>query len=275
MNAAVWLSGVRKIYPEKGGYLAMTGQFKGKVALVTGAGAGIGRASTIAFAKEGASVVVGDVATESGNETAEMIKKNGGEAIFVKTDVSRANDVEMLVKNTVASYGRLDYAINNAGVEGKTATIADYAEQDWDRIIDINLKGVWLCMKYEIPAMLKHGGGAIVNVASIAGVVGFQGMPAYTASKFGVIGLTKVAALDYARANIRVNSVSPGIIHTAMVDRLVATNPEMEPSLVARTPMGRMAQPEEIASVIVWLCSDAASFVTGHNMVADGAYTAQ
>ncbi len=253
----------------------MAGKFKGKVALVTGSGAGIGRASAVAFAKEGAKVVVTDIAVEGGNETVEIIKKAGGEAIFVKADVSKASEVETLINKVISTYGRLDYAHNNAGIEGKMVLTADCTEEDWDRIININLKGIWLCMKNEIPQMLKQGGGAIVNTSSIAGLVGFQGMPAYTASKFGVNGLTKVAALDYAKDNIRINSICPGVIHTAMVDRLVAANPEMEPALVKGTPVGRMAKPEEIASAVVWLCSDEASFVTGNNMVVDGGYTAQ
>lgn len=253
----------------------MAGKFDGKVALVTGSGSGIGRASALAFAKEGAKVIVADVSVEGGKETVEMIKKAGGKATFVKTDVAKAAEVEALINKGVETYGRLDYAHNNAGIEGPMATTADLTEQDWDRVLSINLKGIWLCMKSEIPQMLKQDGGAIVNTASIAGLVGFQGMAAYTASKFGVNGLTKVAALDYAKANIRVNSVCPGVIHTSMVDRLIAINPAMEPGLVAGTPLGRMGRPEEIAQAVVWLCSDAASFVTGLNMAVDGAYTAQ
>jgi NAD(P)-dependent dehydrogenase (short-subunit alcohol dehydrogenase family) len=195
--------------------------------------------------------------------------------VFVRCDVSNAAEVEAAVKSAVDTYGRLDCAHNNAGIEGPMASTVDYAEADWDRLLGINLKGEWLCMKYEIPRMLTGGGGAIVNTASIAGLVGFQGLPSYSASKFGVNGITKVAALEYAPVGIRVNSVCPGVIQTPMVDRLIAANPEMEAALVAGTPMGRLGRPEEIAEAVVWLCSDRASFVTGHNMVVDGAFTAQ
>jgi len=251
------------------------GLVDGKVALVTGAGSGIGRASAQAFAREGAKVVVADVVVEGGEETVQMIKASGGDAIFVKCDVSKAADVEAAVQAAVDTYGQLDCAHNNAGIEGPMAPTADYAEADWDRVLAINLKGIWLSMKYEIPRMLAGGGGAIVNTASIAGLVGFQGLPAYSASKWGVNGLTKVTALEYAKAGIRVNSVCPGVIQTSMVDRLVAANPAMEAGLVAGTPLGRLGQPGEIAEAVVWLCSDRASFVTGHNMAVDGAFVAQ
>jgi len=253
----------------------MAGKFDGKVALVTGAGSGIGRASALAFAREGAKVIVADIVVSGGEETVQMIKKAGGKATFVKTDVSKATEVEALINNAIETYGRLDYAHNNAGIEGELAPTADCTEENWDRIISVNLKGAWLCLKYEIPQMVKQGGGAIVNTASIAGLVGYQSLPAYTASKFGVNGLTKVAALEYAKANIRINSVCPGVINTAMVDRLLASHPELEPALLAGTPVGRMGKPEEIAEAAVWLCSDAASFLTGHNMAVDGGYTAQ
>lgn len=251
------------------------GLVEGKVAIVTGAASGIGRASAQAFAREGAKVIVSDVVVEGGEETVKMIKASGGEATFVRCDVAKAADVEALVKAAVDTYGKLDCANNNAGIEGPMASTADYTEADWDRVIGINLKGVWLSMKYEIRAMLTTGGGAIVNTSSIAGLVGFQGLTAYSASKFGVNGITKVAALEYAKAGIRVNSVCPGVIQTPMVDRLVAAHPEMEPALIAGTPMGRVGQPIEIAEAILWLCSDRASFATGQNMVVDGAFTAQ
>jgi NAD(P)-dependent dehydrogenase (short-subunit alcohol dehydrogenase family) len=253
----------------------MTGKFSGKVALVTGAAAGIGRATTLAFAREGAKVVVADVMVKEGEEAAQAIRKAGGEAIFLKTDASKPAEVEAMVKQAVENFGRLDFAFNNAGIEGKTAPTAECTEENWDRIISINLKGVWLCMRQEIPVMVRQGSGAIVNTASIAGLVGFPGLPAYTASKFGVIGLTKAAALEYAKQGIRVNAVCPGVIHTAMVDRLIEGNPEMEAGLSAGTPLGRMGKPEEIAEVVIWLCSDKASFVTGHALVADGGYVAQ
>ena len=251
------------------------GLVEGKIAFVTGAGSGIGRASARTFAREGAKVVVVDVVVDGGEETVALIEADGGDAVFVRCDVSSATEVEAAVKTAVDTYGRLDCAHNNAGIEGPTSSTADYAEADWDRLLGINLKGAWLCMKYEIPRMLTGGGGAIVNTASIAGLVGFQGLPSYTASKFGVNGITKAAALEYALGGIRVNSVCPGVIQTSMIDRLVAANPEMEAALVAGTPMGRLGRPEEIAEAVVWLCSDRASFVTGHNMAVDGAFTAQ
>lgn len=260
------------VYREKG---VLMGLVEGKVALVTGAGSGIGRASAMAFAQEGAKVVVADIMVDGGEETVKMIKDAGGDAAFIKCDVSKAADVEATIKFAVDTYGKLDCAHNNAGIEGPTVPTADYPEADWDRVIAINLKGIWLCMKSEIPQMLAGGGGAIVNTASIAGLVGFQGLPAYTASKFGVNGLTKAAALEYAKAGIRVNTVCPGVIQTAMVERLVAGTPEMEAGLVAGTPMGVLGQPDNIAQAVVWLCSDRASFVTGHTMTVDGGYTAQ
>jgi len=251
------------------------GLVEGKVALVTGAGSGIGRESAKAFAREGAKVIVADIVVDGGEETVKMIKDAGGQAAFVRCDVSKAADVEAAVKFAVDTYGKLDCAHNNAGIEGPMGPTAALTEADWDKVLGINLKGIWLSMKHEIPQMLAGGGGAIVNTASIAGLVGFQGLPAYSASKYGVNGVTKVAALEYAQAGIRVNSVCPGIIQTPMVDRLVAAQPEMEAGLVAGTPMGRMGQPSEIGEAVVWLCSDRASFVTGHNMAVDGGFTAQ
>jgi len=253
----------------------MTKQFDGKVALVTGAASGIGRASALAFAREGAKTVVADILVEGGEETVRLIKEAGGEALFVKTDVSKAAEVEALIQKVVDIYGRLDYAHNNAGIEGTMAPTADCTEENWDRTININLKGIWLCMKYEIPQMLKQGGGAIVNTASVAGLVGFQGLPAYCASKGGVIQLTRAAALEYAEAGIRVNAVCPGVIRTPMVQRILSIQPEMEAALTTMEPVGRMGEPEEIAEAVVWLCSDAASFVTGHPMVVDGGLVAQ
>lgn len=253
----------------------MTQQFAGKVAVVTGASSGIGRASALAFAREGAKVVVADVLVEGGEETVRLIQEAGGEAFFVKTDVSNAAAVEALIQKTVETYGRLDYAFNNAGIEGTSAPTAECTEENWDRTLTINLKGVWLCMKYEILQMLKQGGGAIVNTASIAGLVGFQGLPAYSASKGGIVQLTRAAALEYAKAGIRVNAVCPGVIRTAMVERLTGGEPEAEVGFVAGEPIGRMGTPEEIAAAVVWLCSDAASFVIGHPLVVDGGWVAQ
>jgi NAD(P)-dependent dehydrogenase (short-subunit alcohol dehydrogenase family) len=248
---------------------------QGKIALVTGGGSGIGRASALAFAREGAKVVVADVVIDGGEETLGLIKKAGGEAIFVKADVSKAAEVEALVNKAVEAYGRLDCTYNNAGIEGIMASTTDYTEEAWDRVMAINLKGVWLCMKYEIPQMLKQGGGAIVNTASVAGLLGGQRMPAYVASKHGVVGLTKTAALEYAKSGIRVNAVCPGAIRTPMMERAIAMRPEFERQALAAEPIGRMAKPEEVAEAVAWLCSDAASFVTGHSMVVDGGMVAQ
>jgi len=254
----------------------MAGRLEGKVALVTGAGSGIGRATALACAREGAKVVAADIAVEGGEETVAHIKRAGGEAIFVATDVTQANAVQALIAAAVAAYGRLDCAHNNAGIEGVWATTADYPEDDWDRVMAVNLKGVWLCMKYEIPQMLQQGGGAIVNTASLAGLVGAKRLAAYVASKHGVVGLTKTAALEYAKAGIRVNAVCPGVIHTAMVERMFfQRRSQVVERLAASEPLGRLGTPEEVAEAVVWLCSDAASFVTGHALSVDGGLYAQ
>ena len=253
----------------------MKKQFEDKVVIVTGGSSGIGRASALAFAREGAKVTVADVMVNGGEETVQMIQKAGGEAIFLKVDVSKALEVEMLINSTIESYGRLDYAHNNAGIEGAFAQTADYTEENWDRVMNINLKGVWLCMKHEIPWMLRNGKGAIVNTASLFGLVGFKGSPAYCASKGGIVQLTRAAALEYAAAGIRINAICPGIIRTPMLNRATGGKPEIEAQFTALEPVGRIGTPEEIAEAVVWLCSDAASFVTGHSMVADGGFTAQ
>ncbi|MGH8012234.1 MAG: SDR family oxidoreductase [Candidatus Binataceae bacterium] len=253
----------------------MAGLLQGKIALVTGASSGIGRAAALAFAREGAKVLAADMMVDQGNETAALIKQAGGEAVFTRCDVSRAADAQALTVFAVSTWGRLDCAYNNAGISGKIARTAEDTEENFDRIIAVNLRGVWLCMKYEIQQMMKQGGGAIVNTASAAGLVGSHGMPAYTASKHGVIGLTKTAALEYARAKIRVNCVCPGVIDTAMVAGMVSSYPRLQDKLVAVEPVSRMGKPSEIAEAVTWLLSDAASFVTGCAMPVDGGMTAQ
>lgn len=257
----------------------MAGQLDARVALVTGGGSGIGRASAVVFAREGAKVVVTDVDEDGGQETVRLIEAAGGTARFVRADVSQAAEVAALVEQTVSTYGRLDYALNNAGIQGDIKQTAECSQENWDRIIATNLTGVWLCMKHEIPHMLNQGGGAIVNTSSNFGLVGSNGMPAYSASKHGVLGLTKTAALEYAKSGIRVNAVCPGPVQTPLVDKVLAAQPELGDQIIkaieAREPVGRMGQPEEIAEAVVWLCSDAASFVTGTAMSVDGGFVTQ
>jgi NAD(P)-dependent dehydrogenase (short-subunit alcohol dehydrogenase family) len=249
------------------------GSYAGKVAFVTGAGTGIGRATALAFAREGAGVVVADVSEQGNRETARMIEAAGGRALAVACDVRRAEDVKAALDKAVETFGRLDVAFNNAGVEQPIMPAADLTEEEWDRIVDIDLRGVFLCMKHEIPLMLEQGGGAIVNTSSGAGVKGFAGQAAYCAAKYGIVGLTKAAALDYALQNIRVNAVCPGIIETPMMDRFSGGTPEGRERVISQEPVGRMGKPEEIAAAALWLCSDAASFTTGHAMVVDGGQT--
>jgi NAD(P)-dependent dehydrogenase (short-subunit alcohol dehydrogenase family) len=253
----------------------MPGLVQGKIALVTGGGSGIGRATALKLAKEGAKVMIADYVPEGGERTVRMIEEAGGEASFVAADVSVTKQVEAMVAKTIASYGRIDCAFNNAGIEGRMANTVECTEETWDRTIAINLKGVWLCMKYEIPQMLKQGGGTIVNTASIAGLVGFEGLPAYNASKGGVVQLTRTAALEFATKNIRVNCVCPGVIRTPMVERLLDNRSFTEEQLNAGEPVGRMGKPEEVAEGVLWLLSDASSFVTGHPLVVDGAWVAR
>jgi NAD(P)-dependent dehydrogenase (short-subunit alcohol dehydrogenase family) len=253
----------------------MAGSLEGKVVLVTGGGSGIGRATALLLAKQGAKVMIADYVPEGALKTVAMIKESGGTADCLVADVSVTKQVEMTVAKTVETYGRIDGAFNNAGIEGKMAGTIDTSEENFDRTIAINLKGVWLCMKYEIPQMLKQGGGAIVNTASIAGLVGFEGLPAYNASKHGVVGLTKTAALEFAQKNIRVNCVCPGVIQTPMVARLMDGGGMNENDMRAGEPVGRFGQPQEIGEGVLWLLSDASSFVTGHSLVIDGGWIAR
>src|SRR5712691_11405930 len=256
------------------GGTSMPGRLDGKVALVTGGASGIGRATALTFAREGAKLIVADMQEDGGQQTVHMITEQGGEAMFVKTDVSKAVAVQALISQAVATYGRLDCAHNNAGISGGgRALTAEYPEETWHQVIAVNLTGVWLCMKYEIPQMLSQGSGAIVNTASVAGLIGGRGLAAYVASKHGVVGLTKTAALEYAQEGIRVNCVCPGVIQTPMTERALR-DPARQAQITAR-PMGRVGAPEEVAEAVVWLCSEAASFVTGHAMSIDGGLVAQ
>jgi NAD(P)-dependent dehydrogenase (short-subunit alcohol dehydrogenase family) len=249
-------------------------QFSEKVALVTGSASGIGRTTAQFYAREGAKVVVSDVDMNGGKETVEMIKSDGGEAIFIEADVSRPEDCESLVQSTVDEFGRLDIACNNAGIGGEQNPTADYSIEGWQKLISINLSGVFYCMKYEIPAMLETGAGSIVNIASILGKVGFAGSPAYVTSKHGVVGLTQNAAVEYGQSGIRVNEIGPGFIHTPMIADL-AEDKETNEKLVALHPIGRLGKPEEVAELVIWLSSEKASFVTGSYYPIDGGYLAR
>jgi NAD(P)-dependent dehydrogenase (short-subunit alcohol dehydrogenase family) len=252
----------------------MTAQLEGKVGLVTGGTSGIGRDTAILFAKSGAKVVVAGRREVEGEETVELVRAAGGEGLFVRADMSKAVEVDALVQKAVERFGRLDIAFNNAGIEGAWVPLVKQSEEDWDRTIAINLKGVWLCLKYEIRQMLKQGGGgAIVNMGSITGLVGSVGASAYSASKHGVIGLTKSAALENARSGIRVNAVCPAAVETPMADRIFGA-PAVHKYVVSCHPMGRFGRPAEIAEAVVWMCSDRASFMTGQSLVLDGGFLA-
>lgn len=247
--------------------------FKGKVAIVTGGSSGIGRATALAFAEKGAKVAVVD--WKENDEVVDLIKELGSEAIFIKCDVSQTAEVQAMVAKTIAAFGRLDYAFNNAGIEGTQANTYECTEENWDKTIAVNLKGIWLCMKYEIPEMLKQGKGVIINCASVAGLVGFAGLPAYVASKHGIIGLTKTTALEYAKQGLRVNAVCPGVIQTPMIDRITGKTKETIEEFKGLEPIGRFGLPDEIANAVLWMCSDEASFVTGLAMAVDGGFVAQ
>lgn len=254
----------------------MSGILDGKVAIITGAGSGIGRAASRVFARDGAKLVLADWIETGGAETLRIVQDLGAEAVFAKTDVSRREDVDALVAKAVTAFGRLDCAFNNAGIEGASAVTHECTEENWSKVIAVDLTGVWLCMRAEIAQMLKQGGGgAIVNTSSGAGLAGVRGMPAYVAAKHGVAGLTKAAAVEYGRHNIRVNAVCPGPIRTPMMARLLGERPDAEQRFARGGPLKRLGEAEEIAETVAWLCSDRASYVTGVPMPVDGGFMAQ
>ncbi|ELZ77397.1 short-chain family oxidoreductase [Haloferax larsenii JCM 13917] len=250
-------------------------QFDNKVAVVTGAGSGIGRATAEAFAREGASVVVSDVDVEGGEETVSHIEAVGGQATFVETDVTDEDAVAAMVETAVSEYGRLDFACNNAGIGGEQKPTADLSFNEWERVIDVNLHGVWRSMRYEIPAMLDGDGGVVVNMASILGRVGFENASAYVTAKHGLLGLTKTAAMEYAQKGVRVNAVCPGFIDTPLLSEGGLDDPEARKGIEAMHPMNRLGDVDEIASAVVWLCSEGASFTTGEALTVDGGYTSR
>lgn len=253
----------------------MAGILDGKIALLTGAASGIGRATAKIFAREGATLVLADIVEAGGQETLDMVKAMGTNAIFIKTDVAKSQDVNAVVAKTVETYGRLDCAFNNAGIGGRGALTHEYTEEEWNRVLAVNLTGVWLCMKAEIIQMLAQKSGSIVNTSSIMGLTGAIRVPAYTAAKHGVAGITKAAALEYARHGIRINAVCPAPIYTPMLMGAFEKRPDMEERYARSEPMKRIGQPEEVGEAVAWLCSDRASYMTGHPMPVDGGYMAQ
>jgi len=252
----------------------MNHSFAGKVALVTGAGSGIGLATAKAFGEAGASVVLADRREDAVRAAAEGLSASGGKALAVRCDVTDDTQVASMIDRTVSAFGRLDAAFNNAGVMQRRVDTAEISGDEWDRVMAINLRGVWSCMKYELPQMLRNGGGAIVNCSSIGGVIGVPGLAAYHAAKHGVIGLTKTAALEYATRKIRINAVCPGTINTPMAESLTGGDPKILAEFLKDEPIGRIAEPEEVAAAVLWLCSPGASYVVGHALLVDGGYTA-
>ena len=251
------------------------GELSGKVAIITGGSAGIGRAAALSLAHEGAAVVVADVDVERGEQTVHDIVDKGGQAYFARADVTDDASVAAMVEQTVSTFGGLDLAFNNAGIEGSPAVTHECTPENWHRTLAVNLTGVWSCMRHEIPRMLERGGGSIVNCSSVAGLVGFNTIPAYVASKHGVVGLTRTAALEYAERGVRVNAICPGVIDTEMVERFTGHRPEAEAAMLATEPIGRLGRPEEIADAVVWLCSTRSSFVTGQAIAVDGGFVAR
>jgi len=249
--------------------------YKGKVVLVTGGVSGIGWETALEFANRGGRVIISDLREEEGKKSAELLRESGGEVEFIPCDVSKPDEVERLISMIIKKYGKLDAACNNAGIEGQMGSTVECQLENWDRVISTNLKGVWLCLKYEIEAMLKTGGGSIVNLSSIAGLIGFPGLPAYVASKHGVAGLTKTAALEFAAQNIRVNAVCPGPIMTPMLERIMESTPGFKEQVVSGVPERRIGQPKDVAQAILFLCSEEASYITGQCLPIDGGWVAQ